>query len=338
MQKDFHYYTIRILAEKAGFQPEEAQIIAYASQYVDDAIEHKPIKLPLRITLAFPRMKDDKLDPTCTAYTGMRYVESFKKSSQMQVFISFHFLPPEKYTGQKHYSYITVHNSALSKELLNNVVDNFKQQPDDRIYNLISLGIALHTYADTWAHEDFSGTHSHYDNNISFIRYWEKNKWYPISRTGKIKSKLVPSIGHAEAGNFPDQPFRTFKFQKLKNRKVYYHNNLNKYIDAAEKIFDFLKTFTDKSQKWSSFAPRLIKALSFVSDSLSKRCEKYAELFPEIGFYYNKNLWKNKILYPNKNLFLTRELSPEEIDNKWILFHKAAYEQRKWVLKNIKKL
>jgi len=37
MKKDFHYSVIKILSEKAGFEAEDAQIIAHASQYVDDA-------------------------------------------------------------------------------------------------------------------------------------------------------------------------------------------------------------------------------------------------------------------------------------------------------------
>ena len=45
MQIDFHYCTIRVLAEKAGFSHEEAQTIAIASQYIDDATLYRPIRL-----------------------------------------------------------------------------------------------------------------------------------------------------------------------------------------------------------------------------------------------------------------------------------------------------
>jgi len=36
MNIEFHYYITYILAVKARFGPEEAQTIAYSSQYVDD--------------------------------------------------------------------------------------------------------------------------------------------------------------------------------------------------------------------------------------------------------------------------------------------------------------
>ena len=35
MNSEFHYYITGILAHKAGFNEEEASIIAYSSQYVD---------------------------------------------------------------------------------------------------------------------------------------------------------------------------------------------------------------------------------------------------------------------------------------------------------------
>jgi len=41
MQTDFHYCAVKFLAHMAGFDEAEAETIAYASQYVDDATEHK---------------------------------------------------------------------------------------------------------------------------------------------------------------------------------------------------------------------------------------------------------------------------------------------------------
>jgi hypothetical protein len=36
MQKDFHYDIIYAIAKEAGYKDDEAYIIAYSSQYVDD--------------------------------------------------------------------------------------------------------------------------------------------------------------------------------------------------------------------------------------------------------------------------------------------------------------
>jgi hypothetical protein len=339
MQKDFHYFTIRILAEKAGFTPNEAQIIAYASQYVDDATEHKPIDLPINFLIDHPRIKGNQIDPTCTAHKGIQFLQDFKKQTQMQIYMCFHFLPAQTYTNQLKYSYITKADSPFSHLLLEKIKKQFFNNPTNRTYNLIALGIALHTYADTWAHQNFSGTHNHLDNFIDKIKYWQDGQWFALSKTGKLRKKILPSIGHAEAYNFPDLPYLNWKYEYVKNKTIIIKNNLSIFIDAAKKIFDFLKSFNEKHENWENFAGRLIQCFSFADDTLSKRCNFYSYHFPEIGFFYNKNLWKNLILKTEKyakNLTLPiKKTAPE---TKWLLFHKAAFEQRKFVLKNIKKL
>lgn len=45
MQKDFHYYGIYALARCAGFNRDDAHVIAYSSQYVDDSTESEPINV-----------------------------------------------------------------------------------------------------------------------------------------------------------------------------------------------------------------------------------------------------------------------------------------------------
>ena len=39
MQLDMHFYGIYALARAAGIKPDSAYIIAYASQFVDDALD-----------------------------------------------------------------------------------------------------------------------------------------------------------------------------------------------------------------------------------------------------------------------------------------------------------
>ena len=43
MRRDFHFYAIYALARAAGFPPEQAYIVAYASQYTDDAVSENAI-------------------------------------------------------------------------------------------------------------------------------------------------------------------------------------------------------------------------------------------------------------------------------------------------------
>ena len=45
MDIEFHYYLTKYLALEAGFEEDEAEIIAYASQYVDDNCVKYSIKI-----------------------------------------------------------------------------------------------------------------------------------------------------------------------------------------------------------------------------------------------------------------------------------------------------
>jgi Family of unknown function (DUF6765) len=336
MQKDFHYFVIRILGEKAGFESREAQIIAYASQLVDDATEHKPIELPERHRISHPRLKGRIFDPVCTAHKGLQFLQDFKKRVQMKIYMSFHFLPPEIYSGQKKYNYVTKPGSNFAKLLIQNIKDGFDQNPDNRTYNLIALGIAIHTYADTWAHQNFSGRHNH-ENNVVRTKIWEDNKWEFLWKLKQWRNNVLPEIGHAKAYTYPDVPYKMWRYKKIKDKGTILRHNLDTYIKAAEDIYSVFLSITKKESKWNCFSGRLIDCLSYINSSRSKRNNNYKRNFPEIGFYYDKSEWRNKILRFDTSYKSDRINRPEP-DYKWLQFHEAALRQREFVLKNIKPL
>ncbi|RJR25717.1 MAG: hypothetical protein C4582_03170 [Desulfobacteraceae bacterium] len=46
MQEDIHFYGVYALARAAGIEAHTARTIAYASQFVDDAIDDEALILP----------------------------------------------------------------------------------------------------------------------------------------------------------------------------------------------------------------------------------------------------------------------------------------------------
>jgi len=336
MQIDYHYYVIRILAEKAGFNASEAQTIAYASQFVDDATEFSPMQLPENINIDHPRIKDGEFDPICSAHKGLQFLGDFKKEVQMKIYFSFHFLPPEVYSGQKKYDYITKPDSNFSHVLLDNIRNNFKDRNKLRIYKLISLGVAVHTYADTWAHQGFSGRHNTKDNAVNKIQVWKRGQWEKISMSDNLRNKLLPQIGHAEAYSYPDFPFQNWKYKAPKRDVL--RSNLNIFLDASEKIYYFLSELSPKKAlPFDAFSGRLIKALSFISHSVDKRIKMYHILFPEIGFYYDSREWKENALRDNSR-FISTFLEKDQVDYRWFEFHRAAFDQRNFILERVKPL
>ena len=91
MQKDFHFYVIYALADKAGFSQEDSFIIAYSSQYVDDNNERqypekdgKP-QFPSQI-----RTNGGHFRPIMTQSMS---VKSLVYEIQKFIYVPFHFLP-----------------------------------------------------------------------------------------------------------------------------------------------------------------------------------------------------------------------------------------------------
>lgn len=74
MQIDFHYDAIYVLARYAGFNREEAIIIAHSSQYVDDAENGGIIKFTnypcyYHIRTAHEILDKDNLDEMANLYS-----------------------------------------------------------------------------------------------------------------------------------------------------------------------------------------------------------------------------------------------------------------------------
>ena len=123
MNKSFHYYCIRVLAEMAGFSVGDAQTVSYASQYADDATEHKKIRIANIPDQRNYRDYDGVyFDPVCTAHSGKNWMSNLwkwakfylKPKVQRHVLMAFHYLPPneiEQGCRSGNYKYVTEKNN-----------------------------------------------------------------------------------------------------------------------------------------------------------------------------------------------------------------------------------
>ena len=137
MQQDFHFYCIGVIAKAAGFSKKEALTIAYSSQYTDDSTESEPI-----------RVGEMLFDPVRTAHKG---IKAFEWSVQKRVFLAFHFIPAKPIETPQD-TFCTMSNSEFAQMILHRACKERSKRL--RPYR---IGIALHTFADCWAHQYFSG-------------------------------------------------------------------------------------------------------------------------------------------------------------------------------------
>jgi hypothetical protein len=358
MDKDMHYCAIKVLAQAAGFSPDDSEIIAYASQYVDDAVEHMPMRIQFQekvpdFIARYPRYKDNWFDPVCTAHRGIGLVSVvLNPNIQRKVYVVFHLIPSQKYSGQEKFSYLTEEGCSFARDIVERSTDEFKGR-GDRLRKLIKLGIALHTYADTFSHHGFSGRNKCRDNDRKKVTVYNNGRWDAFQKFNKIESILTPRFAHGAALAVPDISHLEWSCYRGSNKIV--RKNPESYLTAAEEIFRILLSITKKKASWKGYSARLKHCISqtialdfYTSENNAEfkiKFDIYRKAFPKIQFAYSEYEWRMRALhtakydwihYTKKDYERSEYIHTHHHDLKWFYFHTEAYEQREYVMKYIK--
>ncbi len=342
MHDDYHYYCTRVIARAAGFSDEDSHVLAYACQYVDDAKEHRPIVVGRHL-----------FDPVRTAYLGLR---SYSWSVNKRIFIPFHFLPPHPIRSQDD-SFVTEPDSPFSRMLLKKA-----RKEKDPVFRLVRIGIALHTYHDTWAHQGFSGRR-HRENDVTNIQADNNRLGMPIWKKPFFRNiflDFAPTVGHAEAGMSPDLGYLHWKYTKRYTGEVVVRDNTKIFYQAARKTYMFLRKQTDYHKltpiPWGDIKRKLKKCIGFPHRKEKKRIEKWRKSFSMLfsdDFWYDRYEWRREAFLAKEASTLEKirishdirtldQLEHPEFPMKkdfyqthWVLFHRAALKQRHFVLENL---
>ncbi len=228
MQIDFHHAVTYVAARIAGFRHEEADIIAYAAQYVDDAtcdgvITFDTKAMYKRISSSHKTIDFDNFDPL----------------EDLMVWMPFHFLPgnggadpgdnPE---GTFIHKLVARSDSPVAREMVHAAL-----QDHDKPYSLHRLGITMHVYADTWAHQGFAGV-LHEINEVSDFDEIDNSEVFEGGLKGFINQfveKSVPPLGHGKANVFPDMPFLSWRYRDG-HGKIVERNNCDIFCQAADAL------------------------------------------------------------------------------------------------------
>ena len=271
MQKDFHYHIAYVLAKVAGYDKDQRAIIAYASQYVDDNTDRKYLVSDKHgeFFADFPVYvagNGKRFYPIITQVDGIDYS---KLTTQRYVFAPFHFLP----AGEK-----DSRNNALIDGLKNQFCtirgcDNAEELLVSAIKSNdpYQLGIALHTYADTWSHEKFT----------AFQEDWNKNR-KPLSL-----KKVAPEVGHAQFIHEPDEISRTW----IDNRfgDDYKVNNTERTLDCIKALYNILKP----AGRWNNVKSQFEQIVQ--APNPASRMEAIKQTHSEMPLY-DENKWINEAL------------------------------------------
>lgn len=228
MQIDFHHAVTYVAARLAGFTHKDADVIAYAAQYVDDATHQGIVCFNNKAIYERTSSAHKTIDP-----------RNFDLLANQKVWMPFHFLPgngtvdPGKNPkGTFIQKLVTLPGSPVAQEMVRAAILD-----QNKPYALHRLGITMHVYADTWAHQGFAGV-LHEINSIS--------DFDEIGDTGvfegglndfinRVIEKSVPPLGHGQAYVFPDMPFLSWRYKNGLGNVIERHNTDN-FCDAADAL------------------------------------------------------------------------------------------------------
>jgi hypothetical protein len=247
MQIDGHHTATYVAARIAGFSFEEAEKVAYAAQYVDDATNAGIVQFA----------QNDYLYSRIASAHKMIDYSNFIDVENHLAWIPFHFLPGngllpagESPEGGEIAKLICRPDSHIARDMLRRAALD-RNTPR----GLHRLGISMHVYADTFAHQGFVGSLSvanqaqqltsgdtELDARIKaatkkeLIDTLRDNVKAFLQVAGKVIGLMVherrwPSefarsflhkmpVGHAAADVYPDQPYLRWKYIDYNNQPI----------------------------------------------------------------------------------------------------------------------
>ncbi len=348
MDIEFHYYITFILCRAAGFDADESYLIAYSSQYTDD--NNKQYFINYNGGGGFT----SKISQTADITKPKKKLQS--------IYPYFHFIPAGKEAAEfckfktelteecKNSSFfncgeenclLTVANSKNAQEILDEALNSG---------DLFRIGIAIHSFADTWSHQYFMGC----ENGVN------SSPDNPID------------LGHAYYGHKPDIVNKIWNDNRLQSDEDIH--NIDKFLEAAKFIFIKLHKFKNGSNteteslgayeklglekelseamSKNSFlcdATKLpvikyLKPLKNISKATNPRIKAYKKLCPDLGqekFQYNEKAWQEVAFkpvpgymgFPELNQF-DRYWERDSIsfkDSNWYKFQKALENQTSYL-------
>lgn len=346
MDITFHYFAVKTLARKAGFDEDEAQDIAAYSQFVDDFNWIKYI----RCSNIPDYIKDDNYDlyisnklyppnfnPAMTGFSDY-FDMAFLALTRTQKFTvsPFHFIPPslDQIDADTRTVPAVVGDGSLISTVVEDARDKLLAQGEDRYISLMRLGMALHTFADTYAHQLFSGYNS-WVNDVK-VTYVTDNITHEDlteqvqneidqavqavqaanqSLNNDAKNMTLLSIGHMWAGHTPDLTNVSFemKYKSSKDSdgydRTYARSNTETFVTACRHIINLLLSCRRQGNisdsEWAVFSERLADAFRFKfpeKNTEATLAAHWHNIFPEYSYNYSKAVVENSFIAANNSM------------------------------------
>jgi hypothetical protein len=240
MNIDFHYGVIYVTSRLAGLDKDHAQIVAHACQYVDDATTNG--------LLTFEG--GETFERFASAHEMFDYRNGLNAENRV-IWVPFHFLPAAIGDTLEDQA-VCRPNSLVAQAMVKRAIDGYNANNA-----LHRLGVTLHVYIDTWAHQGFSGIKSDHNKILSLEgdghsndTWLSKLKAVATNAEDNVEALFLDTIsglGHGAALHFPDMPWATWKYKNAKLEEQIERDNLPDFIEAADMACKAVQGFVNKN-------------------------------------------------------------------------------------------
>lgn len=335
MQTDYHHGTTYVLARLAGLPRPQAEIVAYAAQYVDDAVNGGAV-----------RFHNGALyDRMASAHKMLDY-RNFKALANHKVWVPFHFLPgngglpagqspPGPYVDRL----ICTPDSPVARDMVRLAIAQ-RGSPS----GLHRLGITLHVYADTWAHQGFAGCNDEL-NDVQDVTGEDGQPDQSLASRllNWFIGEAMP-LGHGAALSYPDRPWLRWGYTNGRGQRVE-RDNPEIFLEASEHLLIALQRYVagDPDARVDGLSSRDRQVLSQLFRTLRDpdgdvRHRAWLDAIADGAFSFGRDLdlryipkgegsWKHTALGTQKSVDEPDEsfpMLPTFIDSDWKRFHDAV--------------
>lgn len=244
MNIDFHYGVVYVAARVGGMTPTDACTVAHACQYVDDAT-----------TRGILRFKGgETFERFATAHKMFDYSNTENDQNRL-VWTPFHFLPSGEGETLEEKA-VCRPDSEVAREIVRRAI---RQRATET--GLHRLGVTLHTYVDTWAHQGFAGIESPW-NKVHLLEAQDctRKGWLSALKAATLHLvehfeedvlTLALPVGHGAALHYPDQPWARWHYIDGRNNFVSRHN-LPDFVQAAEMACRAVQAYLAGSEEFET--------------------------------------------------------------------------------------
>lgn len=302
--KEFHFNGIQAILTDIGIDPAQANMIASASQAVDDFTDEKLIVFD-----------DGSLFyPVVTAHKALDK-DNLDSRDASNVWMPFHFFPNKNGVCKP--------DTPNVKKLIDYVKTQITDAHCSDVEKNLFVGILLHILVDTYTHQDFMGLHCRH-NDISALDDEDEIGF-------GIFANALPEIGHGEALTYPDDMWRRWSYKDSRNIKRK-RDNKEIFLSITQKIPEYLTDLGIKNSGMDDTKAGKYK-------SIFKEKKNHEDLFDEITkknvpkkFNISYKYWRDMTLravQSKENIYIKKNPAHFK-SSEWFLFQKTANNIRRF--------